>query len=228
MNRIDTRGIILARTDYGEADRIINFITPDQGKVAAIAKGVRKSKSKLAGGIELFSVSEISYIIGRSDINTLISSRLIKHYASIVKDLDRTASAYQMLKVLNTATEDRAEEGYFNILLNSLEALDDGRINLGLINVWFDAQLLRQSGHSPNLRNLKTGEKLQAGEKYDFDYDAMAFAKGDAYGTDQIKFLRLLFSENQPSSLQKVNQSAQLAAHCLPLVQTMLRNFVRL
>jgi DNA repair protein RecO (recombination protein O) len=72
MKRFKTNGIILARTNYGEADRIITFLTPDHGKVKVIAKAVRKSKSKLAGGIELFSISQISFIIGRGEINTLV------------------------------------------------------------------------------------------------------------------------------------------------------------
>ena len=51
---IRTLGYVLRRTNYGEADRILNIITPE-GKISAIAKGVRKEKSKLAGGIEMFS-----------------------------------------------------------------------------------------------------------------------------------------------------------------------------
>ncbi|MDO8591465.1 MAG: DNA repair protein RecO, partial [bacterium] len=71
MNRYVTQGIVLSRTDFGEADRILTFLTNDHGKVRAIAKGVRKSKSKLAGGIELFSISDLTLIIGRGEINTL-------------------------------------------------------------------------------------------------------------------------------------------------------------
>ena len=48
-----TEAIILRRTNYGEADRVISLITPDRGKISGIAKGVRKPKSKLAGGLEL-------------------------------------------------------------------------------------------------------------------------------------------------------------------------------
>lgn len=47
---IRTLGIVLRRTNYGEADRILNILTPS-GKITAIAKGVRKSRSKLAGRI---------------------------------------------------------------------------------------------------------------------------------------------------------------------------------
>ena len=55
----NTKGIILKRTNYGEADRILNIITP-QGKIAAIAKSARKERSKLAGGIEMFSLTDLT------------------------------------------------------------------------------------------------------------------------------------------------------------------------
>lgn len=45
-----TDAIILTRTDYGEADRIITLLTPGHGKLRLIAKGVRRIRSKLAGG----------------------------------------------------------------------------------------------------------------------------------------------------------------------------------
>jgi DNA repair protein RecO (recombination protein O) len=79
MKQQSTKAVILTRTDYGEADRIMTFLTPELGKVRAMAKGVRKPKSKLAGGIELFSVSDITYIVGRSELQTLVSTRLDTH-----------------------------------------------------------------------------------------------------------------------------------------------------
>ena len=94
MKQIVTRGIILSRTDFGEADRILTILTHEQGKIRGIAKGVRKVKSKLAGGIELFSISQISFIQGKSDIYTLTSTRLEKHFGNIVHDIDRTMYAY--------------------------------------------------------------------------------------------------------------------------------------
>ena len=65
MQVFKTEAIMLRRTNYGEADRIISFITPDRGKLSAIAKGVRKPKSKLAGGLELFAASDITIAEGR-------------------------------------------------------------------------------------------------------------------------------------------------------------------
>lgn len=228
MNRINTQGIVLTRTDYAEADRILTFLTPDNGKVSVIAKGVRKQKSRLAGGIELFSISDISYIIGRKEISTLISTRLVKHYGNIVKDMDRTNAAYEMLKTINKATEDKPEAAYFDLLHNALESLDDSNIGLELIRVWFAAQLLRLAGHTPNLRTRRGGDKLQADQTYDFDFESMSFEPGEAFDSDQIKFLRLLFSENQPQALQKVKGAAQLSGQSLRLVQPILQTYVRL
>jgi len=62
MKKIVTSAIVLSRINFGEADKIVTFITPSSGKLSCIARGARKIKSKLAGGIELFSVNTISYI----------------------------------------------------------------------------------------------------------------------------------------------------------------------
>jgi DNA repair protein RecO (recombination protein O) len=227
MNRVNTQGIVLSRTDYSEADRILTFLTPDAGKVSAIAKGVRKQRSKLAGGIELFSVSDISYIVGRKEISTLISTRLVKHYGDIVKDMDRTNAAYEAMKLINKATEDKPEAEYFHLMQTALESLDDAAVDLDLINIWLAAQLLRLAGHTPNLRTQRNGQKLQANQTYDFDFESMCFEPGEAFGSDQIKFLRLLFSDNQPTVLQKVEGSARLADHLLGMLRLILQNFVR-
>src|SRR5580765_2280386 len=103
MNQVATQGIILTRTDYAEADRIITFLTPDHGKLKAIAKGVRKAGAKLAGAVELFGISDISFVIGRGEISTLTSARLIRNYGNIVKDINRTTAAYEFLKIINKA-----------------------------------------------------------------------------------------------------------------------------
>ncbi|MGA3150040.1 MAG: DNA repair protein RecO [Candidatus Saccharimonadales bacterium] len=232
INRIVTQGIVLSRTDFGEADRILTFLTPDHGKVRAIAKGVRKTKSKLAGGIELFSISDLTFLIGRSEINTLMSSRLAKHYANIVKNLERTNAGYEIIKLINRVTEDAAEAAYFDLLKSAFAALDDDSINLELVRVWFSAQLLRLAGHTPNLRTDASGKKLQSGKKYEFNFDTMGFqasnASHDSFNADQIKFLRIIFSDNQPKTVQKVQGADNLAAKAAPLVLSMLQTHIRI
>jgi len=216
-----TTGIVLSRVEYGEADRILTLITPDAGKLRLMAKGVRRVKSKLAGGIELFSVTNITYIRGRGDIGTLISSRLVMHYGHIVQDLDRTMLGYDLIKQLNKATEDEPEPEYFHLLEQAFAALNDAAISLDLIKLWFSAQLLRLSGHTPNLQTDTEGNKLNAGAAYNFDFDAMAF-RPHPEGTihaDGIKFLRLIFSDNSVAALQKIQNIMQLIESVTPLVR---------
>lgn len=230
MKQFRTQAIILNRTDYGEADRILTFLTPDHGKVKAIAKGVRKQKSKLAGGIELFSVSDLSFIVGRSEINTLRSSRLIKHYGNIVKDLDRTSLAYDLIKKINKTTEDSPESAYFHLLNEAFVALDDIKIDLGLIELWFNMQLLRLAGHTPNLRTDTNGQELSPKAVYNFDFDQMHFFAENKGGfkADYIKFLRLGFGPHTAKALSRIQDSSKLAKKLQPMVQTMLQNHVRI
>lgn len=232
MKHINTQGIVLNRTDFGEADRIISFLTPDHGKVTVLAGGVRKQKSKLAGGIELFSVSDISFLAGRGEIYTLISTRLIKHYGNIVKDMERTNTAYELIRLLGKATEDHPEPAYFKLMSDGFGALDDTDINPDLVLLWFSARLLSLGGHSPNLHTDEEGEKLETGSKYVFNYETMNFHKNTggqkAFTADHIKFLRLAFSGSLPKVLQNVQGTEKLATDCRPLLTSILQAYVRI
>lgn len=229
MNQIVTSGIVLTRTNYQEADRILTFLTPDHGKVRVLAKGVRKSKSKMAGGIELFSVSEIGFIRGKGELGTLTTSRLKKYYEHIVKDINRTMLGYELIKLLNKVTEDEPESEYFDLLVELFEALDSSKPHIDLIKMWFYAQLLRQAGHSPNLRTDIAGKPLKTDQKYLFGYDEMSFSENPngTFGADHIKFLRLVFSGNKPAVLQQVRDAEDFIPQTLQLVQTILPSHIR-
>lgn len=230
MNRqIVTTGIILNRTEFGEADRIISLLTPDNGKLRLMAKGVRRAKSKLAGGIELFSVSTITFIKGRGEIGTLVSTRLIKHYGTIVRDLDRTMLGYELIKLLDKATEDEPGIEYFTLLEQAFMALDDARLNTDTIKLWFYMQLLALSGHQPDLSLDADGNKLRSPKAFQFDYDRMAFvekAKGP-FTADHIKLLRIGFNGHQPAVLEHIKGIAALRDQCLLMVRTILHQHIR-
>lgn len=230
MRQQVTQAIILSRTDYGEADRILTVLTPDHGKLRLLGKGVRKVKSKLAGGIELFSVSDITYIQGRGDIGTLVSTRLHAHYGHIVTDLERTMAGYECIKTLNRLTEDEAEQEYFELLTQVFAALDDHSVPLPMVQVWFIAQLLRLGGHMPNLVTDTEGAKLQPGEGYDFSFESVCFDPSSEQGrftADHIKLLRLLFAGHAPKVLAGVQGADGLIPTILPLVNTMRQTYLQ-
>ena len=230
MNQIRTRGIVLTRVDYGEADRIVTMLTPDYGKLSLMAKGVRRASSKLAGGIELFSVSEVVFIKGKGSVDTLVSTRLVRHYGRIVENIERTMLGYDLLKLLNKTTEDAPEESYFVVLEQALSALDDAAVPDRLIGIWFSAQLLRLAGHTPNLTLSADGIKLAADVRYDFDFEAVAFRTSEegGFGANDIKFLRLLFAGTRPGALANVEQAAHYTEMLEPFVTTLRHDYLHI
>lgn len=226
MKTQTTKGIVLNRINYGEADRILTIITPDYGKIRAIAKGVRKEKSKLAGGIELFTITNLSYIPGRRDISTLVSTRLATNFGNIVKDLSRTQFGYTVLKTIDKITEDECEEEYFVLAGETLSALNDTGADILLTEAWFYLQLLRLMGHTPNLSTDTKDVKLLSGQTYRFDYDAMAFyahPEGE-YHDRHIKLLRLL-GNNGLGKIANIKGVSSQVPPCLTLLKPIVRTW---
>ena len=104
MRDVKTLAYVLRRTNFGEADRILNLITPE-GKMSAIAKGVRKEKSKLAGGVEMFTLSEVNLHFGKGDLAVLTGAKMVRFYGEIMKDLSMMEMASGFLKEINRASE---------------------------------------------------------------------------------------------------------------------------
>ena len=191
---IKTRGVVLRRTNYGEADRILNVITPE-GKLAVMAKGVRKPRSKLAGGVEMFTLSEYYIHIGRGELGVLTGAKMVRHYGEIVKDLARMELAATILKRVSMAAEASDSVEYFKITEQVLSALDDG-VEMGLVEAWFWLNLMRATGEEVNLYRDVNGEKLLADLKYDWSVAEGAFAVNERgeYGANEIKMLRLMLA----------------------------------
>lgn len=227
MKTVRTPAIVLARIDYGEADRIITFLTPKHGKLRLMAKGVRRVKSKLAGGIELFSTSDISFIKGKGDIGTLVSTQLIKHYGHIIKDINRVQLGYDLIKNLHKATEDNAEEEYYYLLEDIFVALNDVRLDVELIKLWFYAQMLALNGHTPNMQTDASGNKLEADSSYNFDFESVAFNKNETgrFNASHIKTMRLLFSQNKPLQLAGVAGFSEKLETVKPLINTLQKTY---
>jgi DNA repair protein RecO (recombination protein O) len=223
MKQLVTKAIVLSRTNFGEADRIISLLTPEQGKIRLLAKGVRKIKSKMAGGIELFSINDITFIQGRNEIGTLISSRLITNFGNIIKDIDRTMFAYEVLKTINKITEDSYESDYYDLLVSVLSGLDEG-VEIGLVRCWFNIKLLYLSGHMPNLQTDTQGHKLKSDDRYIFNFDHMNFEphSGGIFKPDHIKLLRLC--ENLKShKISQVKVSQEIINGCIKLTDSLVR-----
>lgn len=193
MKSLRTRAIILRRTNYGEADRILQLITPE-GRQSVMARGVRKEKSRLAGGIELFAVSDVVIGEGKGELGILTSARLLQFYRHIMEDYDRMQFAYEVLKRVASASEMVDEPEWYDVASEVLMALDATSIELDLTRTWFYLRHASLLGHELNLDHDIDGKKLLSDLNYRYDVAEQGLresASGEI-SADHIKLLRLI------------------------------------
>ena len=109
------KAIVLRRTNYAEADRVLQLLTP-KGRRSVIAKGVRRERSKLAGGIELLAICDVVIRSGRGDLGLLTSARLAAFYRHILEDYERMQFAYAAMKLVSTASKNIDEPEWYFVL----------------------------------------------------------------------------------------------------------------
>lgn len=190
---VRTRAIVLRRTNYGEADRIVQLLTPE-GKRSVLARGVRREKSKLAGGIELFAVSDVVINKGKGELGILSSVRLVQFYRHILEDYDRLQFGYEVIKQVGKASEMVDEPEWYDVLAQVLEALNSYTTNRQLIEVWFYLHYAALLGHELSLTHDINGEKLAVDKNYAYDVSERGLRENTRgeITADHIKFLRLV------------------------------------
>lgn len=216
MKTIRTKAIVIRRTNYGEADRILQLLTPEYGKMSVIARGVRREKSKLAGGIELFATTDVTIGAGKGELGILTGSRLVKFYGSILHDYDRLMFAYEVLKQVSRAADALDEPAFYDLLEQAFSYLDTDEVRLDFVRVWFWLQLGILLGNGLNLATDDSGIKLVEDARYNFDesQSVFAFRENGRFTTDHIKLLRLI-SAQSPRIAMKVQGASELLEDCL-------------
>lgn len=192
MKTTRTRAVVLRRTNYGEADRIVQLLTP-LGRRSVMARGVRREKSKLAGGIELFAVCDVVIGEGRGELGVLTSARLVQFYRHILEDYDRMQFAYEALAQISKASESLDEPEWYDILTEVLMGLDAKTVPLELTKLWFYLHVSAMLGYELNVQSDYEGNKLQPDTTYRYDTSEKGLvpAQGGELSGDHIKVLRL-------------------------------------
>ena len=195
MKTSRTRAIVLRRTNYGEADRILWLITPD-GRRNVMARGVRREKSKLAGGIELFSICDVVIGDGKGELGVLTSSRLVQFYRHIIEDYDRLQFGYEAIRLVSKASETIDEPEWYDLLAELLMALDSTTIALELTQTWFYLRYATLLGHQLNLSIDVNGDRLDAEQTYRYDASEQGLLPwpNGSLTAEHIKLLRLVAS----------------------------------
>ena len=122
-----TEGVVLARRNYGEADRIVSIYTKHFGRLSYMAKGIRKPTSRKRASLEIFSSVSFLAHKGRS-LDLITETQTLETFRSIRKSLSRVALAYFFCEVIGKITrEAEKNEELYNLLLKYLNELKTSR-----------------------------------------------------------------------------------------------------
>jgi DNA repair protein RecO (recombination protein O) len=150
---VKTQAVVLRSIRYGEADRILHLYTPHRGRIGAIAKGVRRTRSRFGGRLEPFFRLDLVLHEGRSELLTITSAETVAGYGRLRSDgpaLDSAARACDALARLFDTGEPHPE--VFNLLCNELALLDAEPARAGHGNqLAFRLKLLLAAGLAPQL-----------------------------------------------------------------------------
>ena len=223
-NDLRTKAIVLHRTKYGETDRILNLLTPE-GRKSCVAKGVRKEKSKLAGGIEMFTVSEITlHESEKSDLGILTSAKMSKSYLGIISSLDRFNLGSLIIKLTNRVSENVDSPELFNLVNQCFWALDKN-LNLELVETYFLFNLTRISGEDINLHRDTNGDKLEIEKIYTWDTmeNSLKVEPLGKITADHIKLMRLILT-TPLSTVVAVKELSNLLPEVSYIAHSVARN----
>ncbi len=150
-----TEAIIIRKTKLAEADRILTLYTPHLGKIQAVAKGVRRPNSKMAGHLELLTYSTVSLARGRN-LDTITGSQTINSFLALKSDLWLTSCALYAAEMTDQFTADATENyALFQLLLNTLERFSIDSNNELTLH-YFQLHLLEAVGYRPQLQECVT------------------------------------------------------------------------
>lgn len=153
-----TEAVVLRSFVFGESDRVLHVYTQASGRVGAVAKGVRRTKSRFGGRLEPFSHVELSIHRGRGELGTVTGASLVRSHDAIRRDPYRLRVGLVGLEaMLRLYTEEERNDRAFLALTRFLDALDVREPHVGRkaaldpLVLSFQLKLLWVEGFLPHL-----------------------------------------------------------------------------
>jgi DNA repair protein RecO (recombination protein O) len=146
-----SKGIVLRSIRYGEADRILDLYAQDLGLISAIAKGIRRTRSRFGGRLEPLSCVEFLAYEGRT-LDTITQVEVLRSFRGVREDLDRLEAAGGMVGMVRALSGgDEADRRVFNLLYHALDALESREEGLKSVEAAFGLKLSILAGYTPRL-----------------------------------------------------------------------------
>lgn len=234
---LSSLAIVLGKRDIGETDRLYSFFTETRGKMVAVARGVRKPASKLAGHLETMNVASISIVRnrGRGNVASAVAEQIFPRIRS--EEVSLRAAIEALSFVDRALEEDELDSVFFLLLTRFLRAIEmvseisrtdaeeHARFSekVFLLSQGFFWQALDHLGYGIETKVCASGgEALRPGERYVFSPDVGGVICGThrhlariqiPLGENAVKFFRILFS-SRLVSLAKLSLDRETRREC--------------
>lgn len=153
MGIVSTEGLVLRYADYKETDRVIVLLTPELGKLTVSARGVRKPKSRLLAGAQLFCHADYQ-LFKLNEAYTMSQVDLRESFFNIRNDINKFAYATYMMNLTEEAAlpNEKAQKIY-HLVIDALTFLANSEINTQDVAHAFEIKLIDILGYRPLLEN---------------------------------------------------------------------------
>jgi DNA repair protein RecO (recombination protein O) len=163
---IRAEAVVLRHNDWGEADRMLSLYSREMGKIRALAKGVRKMRSRKAGHLEPFTRVSLQLARGR-DMLIVTQAETITAYLGLRQDLLRVAYAAYVVELLDRFTyEEDDNRSLYRLLVDTLARLDAEPEPVYAVR-YYEMRLLDALGYRPQLFKCASCEaEIQPQDQY--------------------------------------------------------------
>lgn len=150
MSLYKDEAVVLRTMRLGEADRIVTLVGKNNGKIRAVVKGVRRTKSRYGGRLEPFSYVSLVIWKGKSDLHTITQAEVLDPFRAVKEDLDRLNLGSVMLEACDRVAQESEDSArVLNLLVESLRRLSaDGS---PMVLAAFLLQLCGIAGFAPSM-----------------------------------------------------------------------------
>lgn len=166
----ETAVIVLETLDHGESDKIVTFISADQGKFTGIAKGAYRSKKRFLNKLELFTHLTISYSEKPySNLAFISDAELVSSHINLRSSFESYTAATLLREVILVGIPERqGDADIFALLQWSLQSLDEGRSHSGTTAI-FLLRFFDKLGYCPDLSGCRVcGSSFTTDKEYSF------------------------------------------------------------
>jgi DNA repair protein RecO (recombination protein O) len=196
-----TIGFIFKQQERGEADKIFSIFSQNFGRIEILGKGIRKISSKLRGGMEVFSISQIEFVEGKFQ-KRLVGVQLIERFKNLKKDLKKLSTAFKISDILDFLIKGQEKEKrIFRLLKETFSKLNSSSFKKEkVLYLYFFWNLISILGYKPQLRFCSFCQKKK-NQKFYFNFSSGGLICeecfknvkiGERIDSNSIKLIKLL------------------------------------